>query len=49
MVSHLTFCIEIIVTILVFYELQLKSKTVVAEEGNPVAGPRILLWCAGHQ
>lgn len=48
-VSYLTFCIEIIVTICVFYKLQLKSKTVIAEEGDPVAGPRILLWCTGHQ
>lgn len=48
-VIGLTFCIEIIVAILVLNELKLESEAVVAEECDPVTCPRIHLWSAGNQ
>lgn len=48
-VIGLTFCIEIIVAVLVLNELKLESEAVVAEECDPVTCPRIHLWSAGNQ
>ena len=48
-VIGLTFCVEIIVTVLVLNELKLESEAVVAEECDPITCPRIHLWSAGNQ